>query len=532
MVATNNQLWERFRRRRWADPDLGVAVDFSRVDAPLEQPGPELAAALAAMAELEAGALANRDESRMVGHYWLRAPELAPSAAAGHAIREAVDAVERFAGGVRAGAIRGAGGPFGDMLHIGIGGSAVGPQLVCDALGDDGGPTRVHFLDNADPDGVDRVLGRLAGRLDRTLVSTVSKSGWTPTPRQVLVEVQSAYARAGVPFERHAVATTTPDSDLDRHAAGAGWLARFPLWDWVGGRTSVTSAVGLLPAALAGADVRALLGGAAAMDRCTRTPDAAANPAALLALAWHSLGDGRGARNMVVLPYRDRLALLARHVQQLVMESVGKAHDRGGRLVRQGLTVYGHKGSSDQHSYFQQLRDGPDDFFVTFVHVRSDRAGQSVEVAPGLTLGDHLFGHLEATRDALWERGRQSITISLRDAGAASVGALIALFERAVGLYAELLDVNAYHQPAVDKAAAASVVALQRELMEHLERAGEPLSAEELAAAIGRPERTETVYKLLERLAEDPRRGVVPLPGAEPFGERYRLRVPAPAGAA
>ncbi len=531
MPATNSQLWDRFRHRRWTDAALGLSLDLSRVEAVLDDADPELRDALAAMADLEAGAIANRDEGRRVGHYWLRAPELAPGPEEARAISAEVDAVERFASGVRAGEIRGDGGPIGDVLHIGIGGSAVGPQLVCDALGDDGGPVRPHFLDNADPDGVDRVLARVAGRLDRTLVSLVSKSGWTPTPHQVLEEVRAAYERAGVAFERHAAATTMPCSELDRHAIETGWRARFALWDWVGGRTSVTSAVGLLPAALAGADVRALLAGAAAMDRCTRRSDPAANPAALLALAWHRLGEGRGARNMVVLPYRDRLALLPRHVQQLVMESVGKAHDRAGRVVQQGLTVYGHKGSSDQHSYLQQLRDGPDDFFVTFVHVRADRDGESVEVAPGLTLGDHLFGHLEATRDALWERGRQSITISVRDAGAASVGALIALFERAVGLYAELIDVNAYHQPGVDKAAAAGVVALQREVMDHLAGAAEPLSAEELAAAVGRPDRAETVYKLLERLAEDPRRGVVQEGGPEPFGERYRLRVGAAAGA-
>jgi len=527
MDATNRQLWERFRRHRWQDADLGISLDLSRVDFDPTGPKPEPAAALDAMEELEAGALANADEQRMVGHYWLRAPELAPTESLTEEIRAAVTAVERFARAVRRGELRGTGGLFSDVIHIGIGGSTVGPQLVCDALGGDGGPITVHFLDNADPDGVDRLLARLDGRLDRTLVSMVSKSGWTPTPNQVLTEVEAAYERAGVPFAPHAVATTVPGSELDRRAQD--WLARFPMWDWVGGRTSVTSAVGLLPAALAGADPRALLDGAAAMDRCTR--ERHENPALQLALAWHRLGDGRGRRNMVVLPYKDRLALLPRHVQQLVMESIGKAHDRAGRRVHQGLTVYGHKGSTDQHSYLQQLRDGPDDVFVVFVHVRADRDGPSIEVVPGLTLGDHLFGHLEGTRDALWERGRQSITISIPSVDARSVGALIALFERAVGLYAELIDVNAYHQPGVDKAAAASVVELQAEVVARLAAAGEPCDAEQIADAIGRPERTETVYKILERLAADPTRGVELLPGSSPFAERYRLRVAAEAPA-
>ena len=100
-----------------------------------------------------------------------------------------------------------------------------------------------------------------------------------------------------------------------------------------------------------------------------------ANPAALLALAWHHAGDGRGGRDMVVIPYKDRLALLARYLQQLVMESLGKEKDLDGRVVHQGLAVYGNKGSTDQHAYVQQLREGLDNFFVTFIRVLTERDG-------------------------------------------------------------------------------------------------------------------------------------------------------------
>jgi Glucose-6-phosphate isomerase len=132
----------------------------------------------------------------------------------------------------------------------------------------------------------------------------------------------------------------------------------FPMPDWIGGRTSVMSAVGLLPMALQGFDIDAFLAGAAAMDERTRAPDVAQNAAMLLALMWYYAGNGKGEKDMVVLPYKDRLALFTKYLQQLVMESLGKEKNLAGEIVHQGIAVYGNKGSTDQHSYVQQLRDG------------------------------------------------------------------------------------------------------------------------------------------------------------------------------
>ena len=166
-----------------------------------------------------------------------------------------------------------------------------------------------------------------------------------------------AYKRAGLSFPAHAVAITMPGSQMDKTATGEGWLARFPMFDWIGGRTSVLSAVGLLPAALQGLDVDGLLSGAAACDKATRLHDVATNPAALMALMWHHATDGKGRKDMVVLPYKDRLLLFSRYLQQLVMESLGKQLDLDGKRVEQGIAVYGNKGSTDQHAFVQQLRD-------------------------------------------------------------------------------------------------------------------------------------------------------------------------------
>src|SRR5262249_36095862 len=137
--------------------------------------------------------------------------------------------------------------------------------------------------------------------------------------------------------------------------------------------------------------------------------------------------------------------------------------DRQGNVVRQGIAVYGNKGSTDQHAYVQELREGLLNFFVTFIKVAEDRSGASIVVGEGATTGDYLLGFLEGTRRALFENGRESITIGLPRVDARAVGGLIALYERTVGFYGSLVDVNAYHQPGVEagKKAAGVVLALQ-----------------------------------------------------------------------
>jgi glucose-6-phosphate isomerase len=291
---------------------------------------------------------------------------------------------------------------------------------------------------------------------------------------------------------------------MDQTAVGEGWLARFPMYDWVGGRTSELSAVGLLPAALQGLDIDGLLAGAAACDEATRGRALKTNPAALMALMWYHATDGKGRKDMVVLPYKDRLLLLSRYLQQLVMESIGKQLDLKGNRVEQGLTVYGNKGSTDQHAYVQQLREGVSNFFAVFVRVLED-GGSPREVEPGATAGDYLHGLLLGTRAALFENGRESMTITVPRVEARTVGALIALFERAVGLYAGLVGVNAYHQPGVEagKKAAATVLTLQAKVLAAL--SDKPMTAEAIAETAGTPDAVESVALTLEHLAANAR---------------------------
>lgn len=500
-------------------PALGLTLDLRGMRIPAsyrERMAPAFRKAFEEMRALEAGAIANPDENRMVGHYWLRNPDLAPTEEIRRDIRETLAAVRSFAAAVHQGKVAGQDGPFRHLLLIGIGGSALGPQMVAHALGEPGRDRlRPWFLDNTDPDGMDRVLRQLAPELGRTLCVVISKSGGTRETANGMRRTQVAYAHRGLAFNRHAVAITQRGSRLDREAEAGGWLARFPMWDWVGGRTSETSAVGLLPAAVQGINIDELLLGARLCDVITRSDNVSENPAAALALAWHFAGDGRGAKDMVVLPYKDRLELLARYLQQLVMESLGKEHDRDGRVVHQGLTVFGNKGTTDQHSYVQQLRDGLPNFFATFIEVLRHQDNAPVLMETGVTAGDYLHSFCSGTARALEEKGRGVIRIYVESLSPFTLGCLIALYERAVGLYASLININAYHQPGVEagKKASESIIALEKRVLEHLRsRRGWPLTPAEVAQAIDAADRAAEVRELCWVLSHNPASGVQYLP--------------------
>jgi glucose-6-phosphate isomerase len=520
----SSSLWQRFQRYFLEYRDLGFSLDISRMKFPedlFERMRPQIEHAFSAMRELEAGAIANPTEKRMVGHYWLRNPALAPTPEIRAEIQDTIRRIKTFAADVHSGKITAENGKrFEHVLHIGIGGSALGPQFVSDALGSPHEPMNIFFFDNTDPEGFDRVFDRISQGLAQTLVVVVSKSGGTKETRNGMLEAEAKFAANGLQFPRHAVAVTGVGSELDKHAEANGWLARFPMTDWIGGRTSVMSAVGLLPMALEGFDIDAFLAGAAAMDERTRAPEVAQNAAMLLALMWYYAGNGKGEKDMVVLPYKDRLALFTKYLQQLVMESLGKEKNLAGKIVHQGIAVYGNKGSTDQHSYVQQLRDGVLNFFVTFVEVRNDQRGARFAIEGGITSGHYLQGFLRGTRSALYEKGRESITMSIPQVNAFHVGALIALYERAVGFYGSLVNINAYDQPGVEagKKAASKLLELRRQV--HEELSGEGKTAEEIARSIDAD--PEDVFHLLRHLASNDR-WIKVARGEEVVDDRFSL---------
>jgi glucose-6-phosphate isomerase len=516
-------LWQRYRQYLCVSPSIDLTVDISRMkfgDDFFAKTKPLIEKAFANMVKVEKGDIVNPDENRMVGHYWLRDAGLAPTPELRGAIADTLSRMKKFAADVHSGAIKPQRAPkFTDLLVIGIGGSALGPQLVADALGDVAtDKMKVHFFDNTDPEGIDRVLCTIGNRLPSTLAVVISKSGGTAETRNGMLLAASAFRRMGLDFGPHAVAVTGEGSKLDGVAVKEKWITRFPMWDWIGGRVSETSAVGLLPAVLQGLDIDGLLAGAAACDKVTRVYKTEANPAALLALMWYHATKGLGEKDMVILPYKDRLLLLSRYLQQLVMESLGKATDLEGKPVAQGIAVYGNKGSTDQHAYVQQLREGVNNFYATFIKVTED-GGATEEVDPGTTAGDYLQGFLLGTRGALYDSNRESITITVPRVDPFHLGVLIALYERAVGFYAILVNINAYHQPGVEagKKAAAAVLEVQGKVMAKLGSA--PQTAEQLAAAIGSPESVETVFHVLNHLAANKR--IQSTAGADVFEAKF-----------
>jgi glucose-6-phosphate isomerase len=541
----SSSLWQRFQQYFLRYDDLGFSIDISRMKFPddfFDKMGPKIDKALAAMRDLEAGGIANPDEKRMVGHYWLRKPAIAPNAELRAEIEKTNVRIKTFAADVHSGKIKNARGEkFQHVLSIGIGGSALGPQFIAEALGTAKDPLDIYFFDNTDPDGFDRVLDRIdppspgsgvaGNELARTIVVVISKSGGTKETRNGMLEAEARFKGAGLDFAKHAVAITGVGSDLDKQAEKNGWLSRFPMWDWVGGRTSVMSAVGLVPMALEGFDIDNFLSGAAAMDERTRASDFRQNAAMLLALMWFYAGNGRGEKDMVVLPYKDRLLLFSRYLQQLVMESLGKEKDLDGKIVNQGIAVYGNKGSTDQHAYVQQLRDGVLNFFLTFIEVAKDRpasakaparqASAAFEVESGVTSGDYLHGFLRGTRAALYEKERESITVSIAEANAFNIGALIALYERAVGFYGSLVNINAYHQPGVEagKKAATRLLQLQDDVRKKLLR-GTGKTSEEIARAIDAD--PEDVFHVLQHLASNDSRVQI-AKGEEASDDKFSL---------
>ena len=263
------------------------------------------------------------------------------------------------------------------------------------------------------------------------------------------------------------------------------------------------------------------------MDAATRIARLSENPAAMMAALWFIAGKGTGEKNMVIVPYKDRLELFSKYLQQLVMESLGKDTDLSGQVVNQGISVFGNKGSTDQHAYIQQLRDGRNDFFVTFLQVLQDRKGDDLLVEEAVTSGDYLFGFLVGTQEALTGSNRESMAITVRQVNAETVGALIAVFERAVGFYASLVNINAYHQPGVEagKKAAGEVIALQRRLLDAVQaQAGSAVTVNELVTILGLADAHEIVFRISQHLAANRPDAFAWTEAADPFLSTIKAR--------
>lgn len=463
-------------------PEIGLFFDFSKSELNSEFVCNNKALidrALLALKDLEAGAISNPTEQRMVGHYWLRAPELAPPGKFSDEILAARNSINNLVGQIDRGQIKSEKGTvFNKILLIGIGGSALGPQFIAKVFAGQS-KRKIFFFDNTDPDGFEQVFKDI-GALEDLLCIVISKSGSTPETVNGQVAAENKFKQAGLQFSKSAIAITQSGSKLDKYAEKNQWIARLPMWDWVGGRTSIWSAVGLLPLQLLNIDTNKFLAGAAQADLLGRSAELCHNPAMLLALCWLRETAARGEKNMVILPYSDRLELFGKYLQQLIMESLGKEHDLQGKVVNQGISVFGNKGSTDQHSYIQQLRSGLNDFFAIFINTL--KSEHDISVAENETAADYLNGFFLGSRRALKDNARSSLTVTINQIDEFSVGALIAIFERAVSIYASFVNINAYDQPGVEagKKAATEFLKIKAEIFEQIKSASEKLSLESI----------------------------------------------------
>ena len=494
--------WEKFSKYLWFSKDINMWMDISKVlfnEKQINEMVSKFEYVFKECKNLEDGAIANIDEKRQVGHYWLRNSEISPDKKIKNEIDNDIKEIDQFCTKILSKEILNKEGKFfTDVLWIGIGGSSLGPLLLIESLQNHSKGLNFSFIDNVDPFLISEKLEELKNKLDTTLFVVVSKSGGTPEPKIAMDIIRKNIEYKNIDWPSQSIAITMKNSKLYNKALSENWLKIFNLPDWVGGRTSITSSVGLLPLGLINKNISEFLRGASMMDEITRNHDFLNNPAALLASAWFFCGKGLGERDMVVLPYRDRLQVFSKYLQQLVMESLGKKLDRSGNIVHQGISVFGNKGSTDQHAYVQQLRDGIDNFFCVFIELLD--TPNNLNIFDLDNPKDYLSGFMQGTRSALSGQGRQSITITLKELNVFSLGSLVALFERAVTFYAELINVNAYDQPGVEagKKAASEVIEAQLIIQEILQ-SQDKISFSEIDRRLNNVN-SETIFFILRQM--------------------------------
>jgi len=367
--------------------------------------------------------------------------------------REAIDIVRGVPNGVET------------FLHVGIGGSSLGPIAIQRALNNALSPKgetpfkRVIVLENVDPEGFALSLNGLD--MSRVMLNIVSKSGGTIETLAIMTAVLNRMKESLSPIsiaERLTVSTENPEGVLrklaDEHGARVVQLPGN-----VGGRFSVLTAVGLLPAAAMGIDPRELLAGASAMRKACLEADSPHDPCFLSALIPYLLA-GRGVNIHVLFPYSDLLAGFALWCRQLLAESLGKQFNRLGETVHAGQTPMASIGTVDQHSLLQLYMEGPDDKFFTFFEIENFRSDEPLDDLPhprlepehkrGLTMGSLLNAEKRGTADALAQAGRPSATIRIPRLDAHTLGQLFYFFELATAYAAELYDIDAFDQPGVE----------------------------------------------------------------------------------
>lgn len=369
---------------------------------------------------------------------------------------------------------------FDAFVVLGIGGSALGPTAIQFALNHmrwnelpkekRNGFPKLYVEDNVDPERLEALFDVID--LKKTAFNVISKSGATSeTMSQFLIIRDRLMKEVGDDWARHIYATTdAARGNLIKIVKQEG-MRMFVIPDGVGGRFSEICPVGLLPAAVCGIDIRAMLEGCAYMDELCKVNDIEKNPAMLGAAAKYA-AMMKGRNISVMMPYVDSLKYMADWYAQLWAESLGKKFDREGNEVRTGQTPVKSLGVTDQHSQVQLYAEGPHDKFITFIGVDNYRTVMPIpegydDIPDVSFLGGHTQNELiaaeqTATEFALLKQNQMNRTITLPEVNAFTVGELMYYFMMETAYCGELLNIDAYNQPGVEEGKNATYALLGR----------------------------------------------------------------------
>ena len=353
-----------------------------------------------------------------------------------------------------------------DVILFGIGGSALGPNMLRSALCPPrwnelsvearGWWPRLHVMDNVDPVTMSALFDRID--LRRTRVLVISKSGGTAETMSQYLVVREKLQQLGPEWPSRVLRfITDPEKGVLRAIAKSDNIITYDIPSSVGGRFSVLSAVGLAPAAFIGIDIEALCAGAAAMRERCETTDLHRNPAGVFAVLQQQHDRVNGRQIHVLMPYADALRDVANWFVQLWAESLGKTLPGGGNV---GPTPLPALGATDQHAQVQNFMEGPHDKTVTFIAV--DNLGRDITIPAlhtnfpdlaylgGNTIGGLLDAERRATAGALASSGRPNGVLRIPAVDAHHLGELIMLFEFATAFAGALYGIDAYNQPGVE----------------------------------------------------------------------------------
>lgn len=340
---------------------------------------------------------------------------------------------------------------FKDIVILGIGGSALGAICLQQSLKHLFGKTaastpKLHVLDNIDP----TLIAELEEVIDykKTLFIVITKSGTTTETITQYFYFRSKTNAKKLDPKKHFVFITDPKTGLLRQFANKEKIPSFDVPTNVGGRFSVLTAVGLLPAALININIDNLLAGARKMRDKFLNTNFSQNLPFQLAAIQYLLSQKKKTIN-VLMPYSQKLIKLADWYRQLLAESIGKKHDNKGKIVNVGLTPVSAIGVTDQHSQLQLFNEGPNDKLIIFIEVKN--LGKNLKIpTTNFTFNKLLQIEKNSTATSLTKNNRPNITIAMDSLNEQTLGELFMLFEAEIAFLSEFFNINAFDQPGVE----------------------------------------------------------------------------------